>query len=284
MTDVMNFDDAPDGGLSLDDIFGDSQPSTTVVAPVVEPQVTPVVTTQPAEPFIKTKTGTVYKTLEDTVEGIQHKDSLIAQLREQVRQQTGNDPLVAPRQATQPVGPKSYVEDQGQYFQDIAEAVEKKDTGAYMRAQQKLIWDSLGPLAPTIISLAKANAERVVCEELPEFRSYHSSERFTQLGQDSPLLAEAIRSAEMNPQQANQLPELYRIAYLSSQGRRVPELLQSARNEPAPVQPRPTIHSTQVSQPAVTGVPVSTPSLDTKEGRQAIIQQMESRGIANQRW
>ena len=154
-----------------------------------------------------------------------------------------------------------------------------------MNAQQKLIWDSLGPLAPTITALSKANAERVVVQEIPDFRGFLGSEQFNQLDQYSPLLADAIRTAEMNPQAASQLPELYKVAYLATQGRRVPELLQSARAETAsPVQPRPTVHSTQVTPPPSTGVPQVQPSLDTKEGRQALIKQMEANDIGNRRW
>jgi hypothetical protein len=284
---TLNFDDAPGGDLNLDDIFGDSQPSTTMEPQQKEPpEPAPETTPQSTEPVIKTKTGTVYKTMDDAVQGIEHKDTLIAQLREQVRQQTGTDPLAArkPAPTTQPTGPKSYIEDQEQYFEDIADAVSKKDTKAYMATQQKLIWDSLGPLAPTITSLAKANAERVVVQEVPDFKDFLNSEQFSQLGQTSPLLAEAIRTAEMNPQAANQLPELYKVAYYSSQGRRVPELLQSARAEAPPIPPRPTVHSTSLTPPPNSGAPQVQPGMDTKDGRQALIKQMEDRGIGNQRW
>ena len=285
---VFDFSDAPGGDLNLDDIFGENAPAPTTTETNPNPQPTTTETTPPStEPVIKTKTGTVYKSIDDAVQGIEHKDALIAQLREQVKQQTGADPLAArkPASTPQPGGPKSYIEDQEKYFEDIADAVAKKDTKAYMNAQQKLIWDSLGPLAPTITALSKANAERVVVQEIPDFRGFLGSEQFNQLDQYSPLLADAIRTAEMNPQAASQLPELYKVAYLATQGRRVPELLQSARAETAPpVQPRPTIHSTQVTPPPSTGVPQVQPSLDTKEGRQALIKQMEANDIGNRRW
>jgi hypothetical protein len=285
MPNVINLEDAPSGDLSLDDIFGESSSAQTTVEPVTnEPQPTQTTTTQVAEPVIKTKTGTVYKSIEDAVEGIEHKDALIAQLRDQVKRETGSDPLTRRPEPTQPNGPKNYMDDQEQYFNDLSSAVEKQDRSAYMQTQRKLIWDSLGPLAPTITSLAKANAERVVSDELPEFREYVLSDDYRNLEQYSPLLADAIRTAEANPQAGNQLPELYRIAYLSSQGRKVPELLQSVRSDTSTTQSRPTVHSTQVSPPPVTGVPQAQPSLDSKEGRAAIIKQMEDRGIGNQRW
>jgi hypothetical protein len=277
--DNINLDDAPGGDLSLDDIFGEHQPSTTV-EPVV-PQPTATTTTPPVEPVIKTKTGTVYKSIEDAVSGIEHKDALIAQLREQVKQNTGADPLVATRRNNAPV---SYREDQEKYFSDIADAVSKKDTGAYMRAQEKLIWDTLGPLAPTISALSKANAERVVSNQLPEFKGFLESEQYTQMAQDAPLLADAIRAAESNPAAASQLPELYKVAYLASQGRRIPELIQSARAEAPPVQPRPTVHSSQVAPPPTTGTPAPQASLDTREGRKAMIEKMEGQGVMNLKW
>lgn len=280
---VIDMSDAPGGDLSLDDIFGENSSLQTTVEPTAnEPQDLPVTTTNSAEPVIKTKTGTVYKSIEDAVSGIEHKDALIAQLREQVKQNTGNDPL-----RSQPVNrntPVSYTDNQEKYFEDIADAVARKDTGAYMAAQQKLIWDSLGPLAPTISNLSKANAERVVSEEMPEFKGFLSSQQYTNIATKAPLLAEAIRSAESNPAAAAQLPELYRVAYLASQGSRMPELIQSVRNETPPIQPRPTVHSTPISAPAITGVPVAAASLDNSAGRKVLIEQMENRGVGNLKW
>ena len=284
---VFDFTDAPGGDLNLDDIFGENDPAPTTTETNPYPQSTSTETTpSPAEPVIKTKTGTVYKSIDDAVQGIEHKDALIAQLREQVKQQTGADPLVArkPAATPQPEGPKSYIEDRDQYFEDIADAIAKKDTKRYMEIEQKKIWDTLGPLAPTIAALSKANAERVVVQEIPDFKGFLGSEQFQQLDQYSPLLADAIRTAEMNPQAANQLPELYKVAYLATQGRRVPELIQSARETAPSIQPRPTIHSTPITPPPVTGAPQVQPGLETKESRQALIKQMEDKGIGTQRW
>lgn len=280
---LFDTSDAPGGDLNLDDIFGESYSTSTTVEPANPPQPAPVATTTQAEPVIKTKTGTVYKSIEDAVSGIEHKDSLIAQLREQVKQNTGQDPLAA-RRPQPPQQPASYLDDGEQYFEDIAKAVSNKDTKAYLSAQQKLIWDSLGPLAPTISSLSIANAERVVSQDIPDFKGFRTSEAYERLQSESPLLAEAIRTAEANPAAAQQLPELYKVAYFSSQGRRVPELLQTARTETPPVQPRPTVHSTQVPPPVTPSTPVSQPSLNDSGGRKALISQMEAQGISNLKW
>jgi len=282
VTATIDLSDAPGGDLSLDDIFGEeSSTSTTVVNNPNEPA-TATPTTTPSGPFLKTKTGTVYKSVEDAVEGIEHKDTLIAQLREQVKQRSGVDPLAAQRSTSTPS--TSYNDNKQQYFADIAKAVDNKDTEAYYAAQQKLVLDSLGFLSPTITSLSKANAERVVSEQIPEFKGFLASEQYARISEESPLLADAIRSAEANPAAANQLPELYRIAYLANQGRRVPELIQSVRTENPPVQQRPTVQSTPLAPPATTGVPTVQPSLDTAAGRKALIEQMEGKGIGNQKW
>jgi hypothetical protein len=153
-----------------------------------------------------------------------------------------------------------------------------------MAAQQKLMWDTLGPLAPTLTALSRANAERVVVEQIPDFKGFLSSEQFNNLQQEAPLLVEAIRSAEGNPTAAQQLPELYKIAYLASQGRRVPELIQGVRNETQPPQPRPTVQSTQLAPPPTTGVPTVQPGLNSSAERKAMIEKMESGGVLNLKW
>jgi hypothetical protein len=175
------------------------------------------------------------------------------------------------------------VDDQSKYFEDIASAVERKDTKGYMDAQTKLIWDTLGPLAPTLVQLSKANAERVVSEQLPDFKGFLNSEQYSEIVQDSPLLADAIKSAEQNPAAAGQLSELYRIAYLSSQGKRLPELVKTVRTEPAPVH-RPTVHSAQVAPVSTSAGTQAAPSLESKEGRSELIKQMEAKGVANLRF
>jgi hypothetical protein len=175
------------------------------------------------------------------------------------------------------------LEDQESYFSDIASAVEKKDTRAYMEAQQKLIMDTLGPIAPTLTSLSRAHAEQVVSQQIPEFKGFLSSEDYRTVAQDAPLLADAIKSAEANPAAAAQLPELYRVAYLAAQGRRVPELILSAARS-APVPSRPTVHSTPSVPPPGNGVQAAQPSLDTKDGRKVLIEQLEGKGVTNLKW
>jgi hypothetical protein len=281
--DTITMSDAPGGDLSLDDIFGEQSSTQTTADPApITPQPTENATST-SGPFLKTKTGTVYNSVEDAVTGIEHKDALIQQLRSEIAQKSGQDPLATRRQQEAANRQVNYVDDQSKYFEDIAAAVEKKDTKGYMDAQTKLIWDTLGPLAPTLVQLSKANAERVVSEQLPEFKGFLNSDQYGQIVQESPLLADAIRSAEQNPAASGQLPELYKIAYLSSQGRRLPELVKNVRTEPAQV-PRPTVHSAQVAPVSTNSGTQAAPSLDSKEGRSELIKQMEAKGVANLRF
>jgi hypothetical protein len=277
VTGQMDLSDAPGGELSLDDIFGEnsSTPTTVEVAPANSQATTP------EEPFLKAKTGTVYKTREDAITGVEHKDALITQLREQLKGKTGEDPIVRQPQGTQPV---SYVEHPDRYFEDIAKAVNKGDQRGYMDVQQRMIWETLGPLAPTITSLSRANAERVVSEQLPEFKGFLGSDAYKNIEQEAPLLAEAIKAAEGNPQASAQLPELYKVAYLASRGRDLPEIVKSVRNESPQVQPRPTVHSQPVSPASSSNAVQATPSLDNKEGRKAIIERFEGQGLLNQKF
>src|SRR5882762_2477743 len=125
----VDLSDAPGGDLSLDDIFGDdSQQTTTAVS--TESQTT---STNESEPFLKTATGTVYKSVEDAVKGVEHKDALIAQLRQELSDKTGRDPLK--RETVTNGGPKNYLEDKDTYFKDLSSAVEAKDPEKYMEVQ-----------------------------------------------------------------------------------------------------------------------------------------------------
>jgi hypothetical protein len=220
--------------------------------------------------------------LDDAKTGIEHKDALIGQLRDQVLKATGQDPLKpARRQEPEQI---DYNRDQDRYFEDLASAVAKKDTKAYMTVQQKLIMDTLGPVAPTIAALSRANAERVVAEQLPEFKGFLGSEDYRNLESQSPLLVDAIRQAELNPAAGAQLPELYRVAYLASRGSRVPEIVQAAQHAaPAQVVPRPTVHSGQIAPPSTT-TRTTQPSLQTSEGRKALIAGFEQGGLQDKTW
>lgn len=279
--EAMNFDDAPGADLTFDEIFGEpSNEATTPATPTGTPN--PKEETTSSQPFLKTSTGTVYNSAEEAVRGVEHKDAIILKLRQDLAEKTGRDPLTSQRQP-EPTR-RSYLEDNDAYFSDVAKAVEAKDTKGYMEAQQRLIYDALGPLAPTLIGLSKAHAEQAIVSEIPDFRGFTNSDYYKSTLNSSPLLADAIRTAESNPAASGQLTELYRMAYFASQGQRLPEIVQASQRANETVTARPTLQSTPMTPPAVTGQPVVKPSLDTKDGRKAIIEAMESQGIADKRW
>lgn len=272
-TGQVSFDDAPGGDLDLDALFGNPEVQPTTASAQPEPQpVTPVVAD---EPFLKTATGTVYKTAEEAARGVEHKDSLIAQLRQQLSEATGNDPL---KKTPQAKGPVNYIEERDAYFKDLNEAVEKKDTAKYIDVQRKLILDTIAPLAPTITSLVKTQAANAVETEIKDFRQFQHSDEYVKTLDTLPMLKDAIRVAESSPEAVNQLPELYKMAYLANQGRRLPEIVQSQRNV-TPTAVRPTVSSTPVAAPATPSTPQVQPTLDTSAGRKAIIEQQERAGV-----
>lgn len=275
---TVNLYDAPGADLTLEEIFGEiepqGQPTTTT-----EPE-KPQVTTTESQPFLKTSTGTVYKTADDAIKGVEHKDSLIAQLRQQLSDATGTDPL-RKNQRQPDEGPKNYHEDKDRFFLDLAKAVEEKDPGRYMEVQSKLIMDTLAPLAPAITNLMRNDAIEAVEREIPDFRKFANSDEFKDTLEHYPLLKGAIDVAERNPQAGNQLPEFYKMVYNVNRGSRVAEIVEQAKNATTPIQ-RPTVTST-VPPPLNTTNVAAAPSLDTREGRKALIEQQERAGVLDRR-
>jgi len=275
----VDLSDAPGGDLSLDDIFGDdSQQTTTAVS--TESQTT---STNESEPFLKTATGTVYKSVEDAVKGVEHKDALIAQLRQELSDKTGRDPLK--RETVTNGGPKNYLEDKDTYFKDLSSAVEAKDPEKYMEVQSKFVMDTLAPLAPTMSAFVRSQAIESVEQEIPDFRKFTQSEDYGKTLESYPLLKQAIGAAESNPQLGAQLSEFYKLAYHVHNGVRLPEIVQQTKNGGVAQNTRPTVTSTTVQPPASSqGSVVSKPTLETKEGRKALIEQQERLGIQDLRF
>jgi hypothetical protein len=264
---AVSFEEAPHGDLSLDDIFGDPQPTAVTTT---EPEQTPA---SQAQPFLKTATGTVYNSADDAVKGIEHKDQLIAELRQKLSSTNGVDPI------KQPTGPKNYLDDKEGYFRDLSDAVATKNPERYMEIQSKFVLDNLAPIAPAITNLVKANAVEQVVVQVPKFKEFMASQDYHDTLDALPLLKGAIETTERNPAASDQLPQLYRMAYDISAARKIPDLVRQAR----PVETRPTVQSTPMSAPN-TPNPSAQPDLSTPEGRKAIIAQQEKAGVLNLRW
>ncbi len=96
------FNDAPGGDIDLDKLF--PNPELALQAPSQPPAAEPAAPQAPAaeQYFLKTATGTVYKSAEDAIRGTEEKDRVIQQLREKIAQSEGQDPLKKSQQAAQP--------------------------------------------------------------------------------------------------------------------------------------------------------------------------------------
>lgn len=281
-------DEAPGGDLLFDELFPATdgtdaattpQTEKPAAAPVTEPQATPK-----DEIFLKGEKS-VYKTAEAAVEGLNKKDALIDQLRQRYISEHGIDPVTNERVPTkQDQASTSYLEQPQRYFEDLVKNVNKQDAAGYMETQQKLIADTLAPYGPLLSTLGRQQALTIAEEKAVGVNKFVGSEEYSTVLQDSPKLKQAIEMSEADPRTPpNDLAELYSIAYWSSLGRRTPELLKAqAEKAPAstPQAARPTLSSTTQTPPA----PGTAASIATSDGRKAIIEEAERRGVDKMVW
>jgi hypothetical protein len=280
-------------GMSLDDLFLDeptsatSQSLGTPEVPAAQPQAAPA----PVQPFwepLKTATGSVYNTREDAIRGVEEKDTLLAQLRQQLAASTGVDPLRKSHQSAQPEAPQGYLQDPERYMRDLVNGAENSPKD-YINSQLQLFNEYLAPLGPAIQEIVKSRAEKQIATTAPDFEAVRNSPHYKAVLEELPDLRDAIYGAEMNFQASDKLPGLYKIAYLAARGRQLPELLNAQQvSQPAPVpsaaptQARPSLNSSQPMPPVTQGA--VQPSVLTPEGRKAIFEQMESRGILDRKF
>lgn len=238
--------------------------------------------TAPAAPVIQTKTGTVYKTVEDAIKGIEHKDTVIADMRSRMILATGIDPLTGqPAQQTasqQQPAQKNYMQDKKGFYDDLVTAAQKNDAEGVWNAQAKLVFDALAPIAPVLSDFAKEKAVSTVSSEIKDFREFYSSDNYKQALNETPELANAIAIAENNLQEQHRLAGLYKVAYRISQGLRLPEILRS--QQPAPAS-QPVRQTTAAQTLTPTTANEAQPNLYTKEGRKALQSRFEASGFAD---
>ena len=271
------------GAVSWDELFPSDQGATTpteghtqqVQAPAVQQQAT-----VSATPVIQTKTGTVYKTVEDAVKGIEHKDTVIADMRQRMILATGIDPLTGqPASFAGVQQPANYIQDRKRFVDDLKSAAAKDDTDGIWNAQTKLIFDALQPLTPALSSLAKQQAVEQLSPEIKDIREFIGSDNYKQALSETPDLKAAIEAAEGDYQHFNRLPGLYKVAYRVSQGIRLPEILKAQPQQQAS-QP---VRSTTASQTLTPTTPevAAHPSLMSRDGRKALRAQLEAKGVAD---
>lgn len=275
-------------GITWDELFPPetaSSPAATTQA-AGTPQNAQVTAVQPAAatpalPLITTKTGTVYKTVEDTIKGIEHKDTVIADMRSRMILATGIDPLTgqpAQQQVAQQPAQKNYISDKKAFYDDLVSAASKNDAEGVWNAQAKLVYDALAPMAPVLNNLAKEQAVSALTAEIKDFREFYSSDNYKQALADTPELANAIAYAENDLSQQGRLSGLYKVAYRISQGLRLPEILK----QQAPLAASQPIRQTTAAQTLTpTSANESAPNLYTKEGRKTIQNRFEAQGFAD---
>lgn len=293
----FSFNDAPAGDMAFDDLFGDqlavdpnsTAAPTTVAAGVPPTQASPEpqapVAPEPTPYELRTATGTVYKSVEDTVRGIEQKDTLIENLRSQLALRTGVDPItqqpIQYNPAPQAPQVPNYVQDPKKYMEDLVAAAESNDPSQYAQVQQKFMLDTLAPISGIITDAAKKSAVEQIATKYNDFNTVRESPEYKAVLEDNQELKEAIAMAESDYRYHNRLGGLYKIAYEAAQGRRVPEIMRQMQTQtPTPQPARPTNTASALPPPE----PGVRPDVRTAEGRKALIAQFESQGVQNLKW
>jgi hypothetical protein len=291
----VDMSDAPTGDALIESLFPAEEtvgevaatPAATPPADASQPQTPPA-----SEFFLKTSTGTVYKTAEEAIRGTEHKDATIQELRRQVQQATGQDPLA--RRSRQPEV-VSYLQHPERYYEDTESAVKAGDKVKFAQATQRMVDETiaarLGPYAPVLDKLAVRDAQDTAGEQVKGLREFVRSDAYRDVLKENPTLRNAIRNAETNPvfrwqndeetgQVRDALPELYRLAYQAAEGSKVPALLTQGRGTAAPNPPQ--RQTLQTGHVADVRTQVDTePGFATSEGRKAIIERARARGVEN---
>ena len=309
---------APGADISFDDLF----PSPEVpaqqpqAAPGNNPQQQPQAQPAQNEFFLRNADGSiVYRTAEDAIQGIAHKDSEVAKYREFLKN-NGYDPnrleRVESPQASQPQAPPSPYKyyKTGKLFDALSDALSHKDMARYEQIQaehaaeaaQDEMQKYFAPYQPLIAETARQRAIREVSREIPDFANFYGTDRYKSVKEKLPLLAEMEVLGESNPVAAQRLPELYKMSYLIDQGlnRSVPQNPPAQSNVPPnPPTARPpqatltpssltppppgvdTRHWAQTGQmPPSTGIGLRQNS----EVRRQLIKDFENKGIDNMDW
>jgi hypothetical protein len=263
------FADAPGGDSDLDQLFPN---------PEGQPQATPVpqAPQTPAAPewFLESSTGTKYKSKEDAIKGIADKDQYIAKLRQELEEV--KKPAVAEKPAPDPMEAA---------FDDLVAAANKGDKRGYMNKLAEIQLANLAPYAPLLGEVARERALRAAEAETHGVYDFAGSAEMSVYLENRPTLRQAIELASRNPQvPQEQLKELYQIAYEAALGRKAPDLVRNAAVAVAPPVPtRPTLTtSTPTLSPA--GTNPAQASLYSHEGRRAIIDRAEQRGVDKTAW
>jgi hypothetical protein len=281
----VSLDNAPGADISFDDLF--AVETNNIGGPQAPVASNPPAVPQAPEYVLKSEDGKiVYKTAEDAINGIRHKDDLVERYRAYLQEQ-GVDPntlqkLPAPQvQAAQP-GFK-YIGNEDKLFDALSTAVASRDKKAYATAlreyNEEVTNQNFAPIAPLLADVARQRAVREVSQEAPEFVEFQRSAAWKQTLDSLPKLKQAIEYSETDLNAASGLSELYRIALLVSKGMKPAAPVQAAPiapPQPAPVA-RPTMSSSMLAPPQ----PSAPASFGSKAGRDQMIADLLAKGVAD---
>jgi cell division septation protein DedD len=283
---TVQLNDSP-GGLddaTFDSLFPAESTSQIVTQTVQQPVTAKPETQQPStsqpEFFLKGERS-VYKSSEDATRGLNEKDALIEQLRQRYALTTGIDPITGKPVVLNgtPQGATDYSTQPDLYLNDLYEAAKKGGPEAYRDVQQKFIMDTVKPLQPILFKAAKDQALETLATELPAAKGFIGTPNYNKALETNPSLKQAISTSEADYRFHHQLPGLYKLAYLTSQGQQLPELLkaQATQTTQTTQQPvRTTVQSTTPSPASST----AQPSFKTIEGIKSVIKDMEGKGVS----
>jgi hypothetical protein len=278
--DILDFSDAPGGDATLDDLFG-SEPAITQPTTATNPDPSPApATSQPAptsDYYLDAGTSK-YKTQEEAIRGLTHKDEVIEHLRGIAVQATGIDPLtgqkVAVPRTSQPSSPSmpgqpwqqgaqddSYLNNPAKYSADLRDAVARNDEARYMQVQAKLaqeqVMQSFAPVVPMFQKFAVSQAVDSAVQKNADFRTFYGGADYAKALDANPILKAAIQNAEQTFEYQAQLPELYNLVYQVAQVQKMSELVKAQQTPSNPSPARPTTQPSNLTPPASSANPNS---------------------------
>lgn len=266
--------------LNLDDVFGnpDLHPNDPNAPVATQPPTEVAQPSQSVEPFLRTASGTIYKSAEDAAKGVEHKDQLIAKLRQEAIDRTGIDPVTGQPVQRQVAPPKNYTQDSKRFVDDLSKAAQSNNPEEYTRIQQQFVQDVMAPYAPVLATLARTQAVESVSASRPEFRQFLGSEDYNQTLERFPLLKGAIAQSEGNPAASEQLAQFYQMTFELAQKK--PEVVRTPAVQSTP---RPTVSSVSLPSLPANGA-AAAPDMGTVEGRKSLIEAQERAGVLNLRF
>lgn len=266
-TTYVDMTNAPGGDQDWDSLFPNPEnpaASTPQVSPGTNPQQPP----QAANDwFLRSTDGKiVYRTAEDAIAGVSHKDAEIERLRGFLKS-TGVDPNTL--QTSQPQAtpaPESKTNSPYKYygnpntFDEIAAAATARDKQKYTQIfdayMKEAIQANLEPWRPTLAETNRNKAMRQVQQQIRDFDNFYFGDGHKQVLESNPLFREMEQIGENDPIAAQRLQEVYQAEYLMWKGMQ-PQTPQTPQATPQVTSP--TVRSQPTLQPSALTPPAPTP-------------------------